>query len=101
PPTSHLSTLSLHDALPILPISRAFYREGVKVIVALYQEINLRSGACPGSADVDPLRRQDDRIKQRQWRIRGCSRVQYRLRLCGRSEEHTSELQSPYDLVCR
>src|SRR6266705_6138181 len=23
------------------------------------------------------------------------------LRRCGRSEEHTSELQSPYDLVCR
>src|SRR5438094_7761435 len=22
-------------------------------------------------------------------------------RVCGRSEEHTSELQSPYDLVCR
>src|SRR5207249_10470990 len=30
----------------------------------------------------------------------GCSRTRPR-RVCGRSEEHTSELQSRFDLVCR
>src|SRR5437867_10466105 len=38
--------------------------------------------------------------EDRSWH-RICERCRFRLRLRVRSEEHTSELQSPYDLVCR
>src|SRR5207248_11805824 len=33
--------------------------------------------------------------------VRGARGIEYAGGLLGRSEEHTSELQSPYDLVCR
>src|SRR5260221_10722211 len=64
--TTEIYTLSLHDALPILPRARA--------------------PATHGRALVRPRRgaRQARRPRGR-----------------GRSEEHTSELQSHSDLVCR
>src|SRR5207248_10796775 len=71
PPTTEIYTLSLHDALPI-SVPRRF------------------AGRPP------PLRRRGPRTSRssrRSW-CRDAFRSQ-------RSEEHTSELQSPYDLVCR
>src|SRR5207248_11797187 len=72
PPTTEISTLSLHDALPILhaasPASLCHRRHWTPGYAHRGQ----------ARADVGDERRQDVR-----------------------SEEHTSELQSPYDLVCR
>src|SRR5438094_213895 len=72
PPTTELYTLSLHDALPISPARRAGPRSARRA----------RTTAAPA-------RRSDTR------------RASLPPGSDARSEEHTSELQSPYDLVCR
>src|SRR5438309_8916996 len=86
---TELSTLSLHDALPILtggagelPLLRVGALGGEEH-VALYERV-LNGG--PGG----------DRAFGRRgwpWLLRG--------QVGGRSEEHTSELQSQFHLVCR
>src|SRR5438094_6929524 len=48
-----------------------------------------------------PLFLQRDRIAHHRHRGRYQARKQHALNEAYRSEEHTSELQSPYDLVCR
>src|SRR5258708_21624206 len=70
--TTEIYTLSLHDALPIWPLR------------------NLRPMRCPAKRD-DPF----INSSLRGWlpRMERSS--------CLRSEEHTSELQSPDHLVCR
>src|SRR5207248_5576232 len=91
PSTPDIYTLSLHDALPI-------YRVGAIV--------NLATGIqreCP-SFDLRYERRDLGRIDS--WQSQEESLLQQRLHSLtpsklARSEEHTSELQSPYDLVCR
>src|SRR5207248_6076420 len=90
PSTSQISTLSLHDALPIsgvgLDAPEGAAGGGVAVDIAAVEGEIPRAAARPeidervllsagGGADLDA----DE----------------------ARSEEHTSELQSPYDLVCR
>src|SRR2546426_5915000 len=72
--TTEIYTLSLHDALPIFGGGHALHR-GVK----------------PGEALVGDARRDFGAVAPRQ-------RVFVRNE---RSEEHTSELQSPCNLVCR
>src|SRR5207248_9332092 len=73
PSTTEIYTLSLHDALPISPPEA-----GAKVCGAAARKLKARAsrprraGFCNLDAEGGP-----------------------------RSEEHTSELQSPYDLVCR
>src|SRR3989454_3205406 len=72
--TTEIYTLSLHDALPISP----------------HRQHDLRAGAGRGVSG-HPLRHRA---------------ADHRARRCGdpcraRSEEHTSELQSPCNLVCR
>src|SRR5437762_13895480 len=69
PPTTEIYTLSLHDALPILPV----------------------------------LTRREDagRRPRRDCRSPHLARLRRRLDGTHRSEEHTSELQSPMYLVCR
>src|SRR5437867_7128699 len=79
PPPTDLYTLSLHDALPILSVLAARSQKHLKMVVP-------RSGCEAASlasrkASINPLT--------------GTSPTS------SRSEEHTSELQSPYDLVCR
>src|SRR5256885_11931468 len=81
--TTEIYTLSLHDALPILPVD------------------GLRAG------------RQPPRLLSGRERSRGCRRAQARSarlprplalslpQAYDRSEEHTSELQSPCNIVCR
>src|SRR5437867_8071884 len=49
------------------------------------------SRLAPGQGGISP---HSSRHQARRWRMSGLSRYI-------RSEEHTSELQSPYDLVCR
>src|SRR5207248_11092318 len=83
PATSEIYTLSLHDALPI------WCSGGEPLLVRTDRlAINPRdpfdlslAGAC--------FQQRPDRGLQ-MWTL-----------LEARSEEHTSELQSPYDLVCR
>src|SRR5438094_5590456 len=73
PSTTEIYTLSLHDALPISKFHLA-------VTAAEEFEVSLSvkpaKVACPIESRFD-------------------------LAFLHRSEEHTSELQSPYDLVCR
>src|SRR5207248_11486100 len=76
--TTAIYTLSLHDALPISGCSRE----------------RLSSSRKSGSREaIDNSFRPRKRF--REMPIIGFTSA------TGRSEEHTSELQSPYDLVCR
>src|SRR5205807_4052053 len=90
-PTTPISTLSLHDALPISqrghdrrrPIIlqshlTEFVQEGAFMVGGIGVQLRQR---YKGGRLLD-LDREDDL-------------------LCNRSEEHTSELQSPCNLVCR
>src|SRR5207249_7484713 len=78
PPPSALYTLSLHDALPIwltqLPVRHRRWRPP-KSSVAIQLTATCKSKSC-FAASATPI----------------CT---------SRSEEHTSELQSRFDLVCR
>src|SRR5207248_9030647 len=88
PAPPHIYTLSLHDALPIcclLPAARAV-RPGGDAGVRGDPPGRLRVCLEEGSVGL------------------GMRCVRRGARCVGgaiRSEEHTSELQSPYDLVCR
>src|SRR2546427_8725901 len=85
--TTEIYTLSLHDALPISPRRSALARVvGERVGRALHFRLAHRQ---PGG--LRPLQH-EGAIDQR---------VEHRPGLLGRSEEHTSELQSQSNLVCR
>src|SRR5258708_4741571 len=71
--TTEIYTLSLHDALPISSLRPGCRLEACATIVARFIQ-----AAPPRSARARPANRDDPR-----------------------SEEHTSELQSPDHLVCR
>src|SRR5207248_6792682 len=92
PSITHPYTLSLHDALPISfvrdsPVSHSTHHAHSREHRAKYR----LSG--------DPIRATPAVIRRHHL---SASRTGYRyLARCSRSEEHTSELQSPYDLVCR
>src|SRR5207248_6493438 len=92
PPPTHIYTLSLHDALPISLITRGLH-EMTKLAIALGGRLETLAGLA-GMGDL----------------VLTCTGSLSRNRSVGvalgkgkplRSEEHTSELQSPYDLVCR
>src|SRR5207248_11491778 len=93
--TTPLYTLSLHDALPISFTTDLIQKEPDQGLPAtlrtevafVYDEDALYVGArmfSDTSADIETVmtRRDESGVAER-------------------SEEHTSELQSPYDLVCR
>src|SRR5437867_12988217 len=71
PPPPDIYTLSLHDALPISPVA---------VVAAVHRDLTVDR--------VVDFRREIPNV------VPNAPPVD-------RSEEHTSELQSPYDLVCR
>src|SRR5437867_10534502 len=78
-PATQIYPLSLHDALPIS------------------SNLALR----PSASSVETtrkMRRKGVTVKRRLFFM---LLILPALFLCPRSEEHTSELQSPYDLVCR
>src|SRR5207248_5959875 len=96
PAPSELSTLSLHDALPICAReSRASDRRGGQPQhverCARPAFLALRRAGGSGARTGDPSRARAGSLRQP---------VGEGIQL-ERSEEHTSELQSPYDLVCR
>src|SRR5207248_11262523 len=83
PPTTEIYTLSLHDALPI-------YSQRQRESAAARR----RQACAPRfSCRRSPLSGKQLRLREA-WKP---PMPHERLR----SEEHTSELQSPYDLVCR
>src|SRR5207249_10456175 len=100
PPTP-FDTLSLHDALPIYPghqsrnvvlgkPSDALKRE-YQIIRDIYGKTLER--CQPGARAGDIFTFVEQEFKKQNW--------EYKPMLVGRSEEHTSELQSRFDLVCR
>src|SRR5207248_10331289 len=80
PPPPDIYPLSLHDALPIWKDQRVHARE---------EGVHLAP-----DPRAQPLRALD--VLRREQRAQEQARAH-----ALRSEEHTSELQSPYDLVCR
>src|SRR5205807_9173084 len=93
PPTTHTSTLSLHDALPILAgADRGDQHEVAFAQAALRQRVaqaqrNRGGGGVAVLVDVD--------------HHLGIIDAKPFLRRADEMEEHTSELQSPCNLVCR
>src|SRR5207249_12045676 len=89
PPPTPLSTLSLHDALPI------------SVAAGVCRRRRRRRDRGRDRGRRVPPQRAEDRDRccaSRAHRAHDRSRAGPRRR---RSEEHTSELQSRFDLVCR
>src|SRR5207248_10181478 len=84
---SAISPLSLHDALPILWASGRALTSEAAVALALDEPVKPVPSAAPPSGKGAPGENPALTVVGR-----------YRV---ARSEEHTSELQSPYDLVCR
>src|SRR5207244_11833380 len=93
PPASQIYTLSLHDALPISdPLcARAAGRTAPHRCQEARPHPRRRRSRLVGPGGEDPTRR---------W-LGVPARCRGRLLEGGRSEEHTSELQSPDHLVCR
>src|SRR5207249_9695072 len=82
-PTTEIYTLSLHDALPIYCPRRPASESPKPAPRHAVAAAACRGAQCPAAAAVPP---------GRHLRAAGSPR---------RSEEHTSELQSRFDLVCR
>src|SRR5207248_9967440 len=101
PPPTQPHTLSLHDALPISTPEVEARRPW-----ALLQR-NFVNGQAHVTDDLPPLPvayvdlAESDRLKQRVGSRARLHVKQTTRAFDSRSEEHTSELQSPYDLVCR
>src|SRR5207248_10073120 len=94
-----LYTLSLHDALPIYRRSPGHL---VQASCDFFSEcVSPYEMAQRGFQDaVKALRQLNETLEEE------IKRIAYSVhdeagQLISRSEEHTSELQSPYDLVCR
>src|SRR5437773_4657083 len=81
PPTTEIYTLSLHDALPIFRDKSVLITGGSRGLGLVLAREFAKRGA----------------------RVAVCARSAAELERehCERSEEHTSELQSHHDLVCR
>src|SRR2546430_12379044 len=74
--TTEIYTLSLHDALPIYPITGRGLKQLLPEVAKSYRE-------------------------QRSFVVQQAARVRELVLTGNRSEEHTSELQSQSNLVCR
>src|SRR5207248_6395222 len=91
--TTDIYTLSLHDALPILALVTGASR-GIGRGIALA----LARAGCDVAVNY---REREEDAEGAAREIRQAGRRAAAVRADVRSEEHTSELQSPYDLVCR
>src|SRR5207244_9547147 len=90
--TSQLSPLSLHDALPICPRPPPSCRRGC---------CTPRRSKRKGTRTTRVPSGRRCRANSRTYRSFGSAASRAGLNHCTRSEEHTSELQSPDHLVCR
>src|SRR5256885_2800585 len=80
--TTEIYTLSLHDALPIWTL---------KALKVMALSDRPPTGKRPGSSISRTIENTASWSRSTSHRVSSCSR----------SEEHTSELQSPCNLVCR
>src|SRR5207249_11355074 len=92
PPTTALSTLSLHDALPISCVESA-----TPAAVVIHSRYHGRQAAIIVNFRLGDAMRP---VRERGW-SRGAGPGVKGSTGRARSEEHTSELQSRFDLVCR
>src|SRR5207248_10594354 len=98
PPTLQNYTLSLHDALPIFVSDTKCSRKRSR---SAWRANSTSSFSCPPTSSPS--------VRWTTFRARPISPPSASLPAAGglmgrarnRSEEHTSELQSPYELVCR
>src|SRR5207244_11847901 len=92
PGTAESFTLSLHDALPIYVVSQTD-------LALVVQAMRLRRLGLRASErrQQQACKNRDDRDHDQEFNERECNAA-WR---SSRSEEHTSELQSPDHLVCR
>src|SRR5207249_12246047 len=97
--TPHIYTLSLHDALPIYTLIKRLYNLSSTMLDESIEALLTRD---PRLAN-DALHREDDADMMYWLLIRLLLSAQADDSLLEqlRSEEHTSELQSRFDLVCR
>src|SRR5699024_11240725 len=93
--TPSTSTLSLHDALPL---SRVSYLLAPAVSFIQYVSLPIIVAAIFYYLTVPLVNRIEERGLNRTW---GSAIVLLLIAVVIRSEEHTSELQSRFDLVCR
>src|SRR5207248_10991541 len=91
PVTPDLYTLSLHDALPILIEGVAQLARPFRQLVWPEDFVRLVRAQIRKRIAIDVFHRDAARLVA----------VHEIVNPDDRSEEHTSELQSPYDLVCR
>src|SRR5205807_8343169 len=95
PHTTEIYTLSLHDALPISVRNDNLRRRPRRAELfgcRLWHCLQADAGGKWQLARKGPVS-----VRRRRWR----STQRSGLRCARRSEEHTSELQSPCNLVCR
>src|SRR5207248_10095145 len=90
PARPQISTLSLHDALPISSVQPGRSRiptahNRLAARSACASSVAWMSSGWSGRTNAERVPKDDASTET----------------LTARSEEHTSELQSPYDLVCR
>src|SRR5207248_6511957 len=99
--TTHNHTLSLHDALPIYHLYRVG-DVGTTLHLGCRHPLTMQAGRKMFPIEYGPGGLRFDSPDAGEFAIVGSSisRVE-RIPCTERSEEHTSELQSPYDLVCR
>src|SRR5207244_12150840 len=98
-PPTHLHPLSLHDALPICHVED---RPGHDRRYALdVSKLERLTGWRPQIAFEDGIRRTVDWYRENEAWWRPIKQGEFRAYYERRSEEHTSELQSPDHLVCR
>src|SRR5690606_42041423 len=95
---THIYTLSLHDALPICIV--------VDVVILTSNYGGFFEGKLKRSCQLTAFSRQLERIAPEDLTVTrglglGCALDQLSQELTYRSEEHTSELQSRENLVCR
>src|SRR5206468_13103322 len=98
--TSDIYTLSLHDALPILSDGREIRRRqpgDERLQRALFHGL----GEILQTRRAGDNRRETDRSEAETVRRVIVDQIDDHLSRVVRSEEHTSELQSRSDLVCR
>src|SRR5207249_9395761 len=98
PHHAELYTLSLHDALPIYPGQeaaglRGAGREVEGGVMSHLSDLQIDQGLMQGSM---PAHAGECERCRRRWEELARDREAFR-----RSEEHTSELQSRFDIVCR
>src|SRR5207248_4054508 len=101
PTTTALYTLSLHDALPICSmISRPLYLPS-PVTQPIPPSCKTAGGGSMSLAAIFRTSEAESTIRPDRRPLNSTTRIRFLRFAAVRSEEHTSELQSPYDLVCR